>query len=105
MPGIEQHGGSKYLRTIHAAIMPKESGALVPEIKVDVYCVLKAFNVHCPATQHAIKKLLCAGLRNKADRMTDLKEAIMAMDRAVDLEECRQQRENLQKNLEEKNQR
>lgn len=49
---ITDHGGSNYLRTIHPADGQGES------IKVDVYCVLEAFGVTCPARQHATKKLL-----------------------------------------------
>lgn len=50
---------------------------------VDVYSVLKAFNVTCPATQHAIKKLLCDGVRGKGDKERDLEEAIVAIRRAI----------------------
>lgn len=41
----------------------------------DVYSVLEAFQVTCPARQHAIKKLLCAGLRGKGDSLQDLRVA------------------------------
>jgi len=52
---------------------------------VDVYSVLVAFNVTCPATAHAIKKLLCAGIRGKGDKQQDLKEAIIAIERAIEI--------------------
>lgn len=52
---------------------------------IDVYDVLKAFRVECHATGHAIKKLLCAGSRGHKDKETDLKEAIAAIERAIDL--------------------
>lgn len=52
---------------------------------VDVYDVLKAFNVTCPATQHAVKKLLCSGLRGHKDLQTDLIEAKESIVRAVEL--------------------
>lgn len=55
----------------------------------DVYQVLEAFAVTCPARQHAIKKLLCAGLRGKGDAMQDLQDAVVACQRAVDLEKQR----------------
>lgn len=58
--------------------------------EVDVYAVLDAFNVVCPARQHAIKKLLCAGLRGKGDSIQDLKETYQAMERAIGLETQRQ---------------
>ncbi len=68
---IETHVGKKYLRTIFSPVDGKS-------IRVDIYAVLEAFNVTCPARQHAIKKLLCAGLRNKGSQMQDLEEAINA---------------------------
>ena len=52
----------------------------------DVYDVLDAFGVTCPATAHAVKKLLCAGQRGHKDRLTDLQEAAAALTRAVELE-------------------
>lgn len=54
---------------------------------VDVYAVLIAFGVTCPATQHAIKKLLCAGLRGKGDKTQDLHEANDAIVRAIEIHE------------------
>lgn len=77
---IVQHEGRKYIRTIKPAV-----GGQSP-IEVDVYCVLDSFNVMCPATAHAIKKLLCAGLRSKGTRMDDLQGAMAALNRAMDLE-------------------
>ena len=52
----------------------------------DVYDVLVAFNVACPAVAHAVKKLLMAGQRGHKDRLTDLQEAAVALTRAVELE-------------------
>lgn len=52
---------------------------------LDVYDVLVAFEVTCPATAHAVKKLLMAGRRGHKDRATDLKEAILAVERAAEL--------------------
>ena len=54
---------------------------------VDVYDVLKAFDVHCPAVAHGLKKLLCPGTRGVKDRLQDLKEAKSSIDRAIELEE------------------
>lgn len=67
--------GSKYLRKI----------LLTKDNRVDVYAVLLAYEVTCPARQHAIKKLLCAGLRGKANEIQDLKEARDAIDRAIQI--------------------
>ena len=77
---ITDHGGNKYIRTINAAVG-------VGSVKVDVYAVLKAFSVTCSATQHAIKKLLCAGLRGKASKVQDLFESIDAIHRAIEMAE------------------
>ena len=74
---MTEHTGSKYLRTIR----DQQGDSAV----VDVYDVLVAFNVTCPATQHAIKKLLCAGLRGKNDTVGDLIESRDAVSRAIDL--------------------
>jgi len=70
---------------------------LVPNVAltVDVYSVLEAFNVTCPARQHAIKKLLCTGLRGKGDSIQDLTETIVAVKRALSLELERSQSHEL----------
>lgn len=71
-----QPTGSKYIRNIH-----NSNG----ELLADVYDVLKAFGVTCPARAHAIKKLLCAGLRDKGDELNDVYESIDACIRATEL--------------------
>lgn len=67
--------GSKYLREI----------SLIDGKYVDVYAVLEAFNVISPPVQHAIKKLLCAGIRGKGDELQDLQEAQDATARAIQM--------------------
>lgn len=69
---------NKYIRTI--------KGIDHGTADVDVYAVLAAFDVTCPARQHAIKKLLCAGIRGKGNAAQDLTEAGQAVDRAIGLE-------------------
>ena len=54
-------------------------------IVVDVYDVIEAFKVTCPALQHLIKKALCSGLRGHKDRGTDLVEIQDAAERAAQL--------------------
>lgn len=49
---------------------------------VDVYRVLDAFGVSDPATQHAIKKMLCTGLRGHKDYLTDLNDSIDSLQKA-----------------------
>ena len=63
---------NKYARTIYG-------------VEVDVYDVLVAWNVTCPATQHAIKKLLMPGKRGSKDKLQDLEEAGQAIERAIEL--------------------
>lgn len=82
---ISEHHGTKYLRTIYSAI---DSAS----ISVDVYAVLEAFGVTCPARQHAIKKLLCAGLRDKGNQSDDLIGAEEAVSRAIELQRNRELR-------------
>lgn len=53
--------------------------------KIDVYDILKAFSITCPARQHAIKKLLKTGERGYKDEAQDLEEAIKSIRRAIDL--------------------
>lgn len=80
---IEQHEGKKYLRKIRPAIVGG------PSIMVDVYCVCDAFGVTDASIAHAIKKLLCPGVRGKGDKLADLTGAIAALNRAVEIEQQR----------------
>lgn len=80
---ITKHEGSKYLKEIHGALPGS------PSTMVDVYAVLVAFDVTCPAIAHCIKKLLMPGQRGKGDIRADLKGAMAALNRAIDLEDKR----------------
>ena len=51
----------------------------------DVYSVLAAFEVDCPARQHAIKKLLMPGQRGAKSTLQDLDEALVSVSRAIDM--------------------
>lgn len=62
------------------------------EVTVDVYRVLDAFQVTDPAIQHALKKMLCTGLRGHKDYLTDLEDAIESLEKAKEL---RKQRDEL----------
>ena len=55
--------------------------------KVDVYCVIRAFEIKEPGIQHAIKKLLCAGEREKGSYFQDLQEAIDAITASINYEQ------------------
>jgi len=54
---------------------------------IDVYDVLKAFDVKNPALQHLIKKALCVGLRGHKDEETDLEDIIDSAIRAKQLKD------------------
>lgn len=54
---------------------------------VDVYWILKAWEVADPCVQHAIKKLLCAGARGAKSKDKDLKEARDSITRAIELDQ------------------
>lgn len=54
---------------------------------IDVYDVLVAFDVTNPATAHAVKKLLAPGQRGHKDTITDLREAMASVQRAIEIEE------------------
>ena len=74
--------GSKYHRTIRQTL-PGDTHGLA--LTVDVYDVLRAFGVSCPAAQHAIKKLLCPGLRGSKSAAQDIEEAANSCRRAIEL--------------------
>jgi len=57
-----------------------------PGVSVDVYDVLKAFKVTCPAMTHAIKKCLAPGQRGVKDSIQDKQEAIASIQRSIELE-------------------
>lgn len=69
---------NKYLRQVRAVDGPSY-------VTADVYSVLTAFGVTCPAVQHAAKKLLCAGIRGHKGTLQDLTEARQALDRAIQM--------------------
>lgn len=71
----------KYVKQIKSSLYDEGRD----QISVDVYDVLVAFNVTCPAIQHALKKLLCPGQRGTKDAMQDLQEARFSIDRAMQL--------------------
>lgn len=52
---------------------------------LDIYDILKAYDVRCPALQHLIKKALMAGQRGHKDTLTDLNEVLIAAERAIEL--------------------
>jgi hypothetical protein len=73
---------SRYTRQITQTLADEDQGFT---ISVDVYDVLRAFSVTDPAIQHAVKKLLCTGIRGHKDTRQDLQEAIQSIQRALDV--------------------
>lgn len=67
--------GNKYHRTI--------TGQSEETAVIDIYDILNAFPRDCPAQQHALKKLLCPGLRGKGSEVADLEECRDALDKAI----------------------
>ena len=53
--------------------------------KIDVYMVLKLFNVTDPCLQHIAKKALCAGKRGHKDFKKDLRDILDTAKRAVEI--------------------
>ena len=72
---------NKYLKKITAK---DDEGSY--EFHVDIYDVLQAWQVTNPAIQHAIKKLLQPGQRGHKTRAEDLQEALVSIERAIELE-------------------
>jgi len=58
----------------------------IKNINIDVYDVLVAFDVTCPAMQHAIKKCLMSGQRGYKDTRQDKREAIQSIERSIQLD-------------------
>lgn len=54
---------------------------------IDVYRLLEMFEVSNPAIQHAVKKLLVAGGRGHKDLEKDVKEAIVSLNRWIEMRE------------------
>jgi len=52
---------------------------------IDVYRTLEIFGVTSPAIQHAIKKLLVPGRRGSKDVRKDLSEAVVSINRAIEM--------------------
>lgn len=66
--------GDKYHRTIY--------GLCGTPVKVDVYRVSDAFPTGSSSIDHAVKKMLCAGLRGHKDKLTDIDNAIESLQAA-----------------------
>ena len=91
------------MKQIVEALMNKKEDFTVTEVKqnkyhriingkngnsciVDVYDVLKAFEVTNAALQHLVKKALCVGIMGHKDASEDLQDIIDSAIRAKELE-------------------
>ena len=54
--------------------------------KLDIYRILKLYEVSDPCLQHAIKKLLCAGKRGVKNQIQDINEAILSLKRLLEMQ-------------------
>ena len=62
--------------------------------RVDVYDVLQAFNVTCPAMAHGVKKCLAPGQRGVKDSIQDKNEAISSINRSIEMEQLKLKGDN-----------
>lgn len=63
----------------------KYSREIKPNVFIDVYDVLRAFEVTDPCLSHLAKKALCAGLRGHKDRLQDLEDIKASIERAIEM--------------------
>ena len=54
--------------------------------KLDIYRILKLYEVSDPCLSHAIKKLLCAEKRGVKNQTQDINEAILSLKRFVEMQ-------------------
>ena len=54
--------------------------------KLDIYRILKLYEVNDPCLQHAIKKLLCAGKRGLKPQTQDINEAMQSLQRFLEMQ-------------------
>src|ERR1017187_1524795 len=54
--------------------------------EIDVYRVLALFAVTNPCLQHAVKKILCCGVRGLKDSEKDVAEAIISLQRFQEMQ-------------------
>lgn len=54
--------------------------------KLDIYRILKLYNVCDPCLQHCIKKLLCAGKRGVKNQTQDINEAMQSLQRFLEMQ-------------------
>lgn len=77
---------NKYMRKIKSFESHDINGSPIEiDVWVDVYDVIKAFNVTSGPMQHALKKVLCAGERGHKDLLEDLNDIIVCVEREIEM--------------------
>lgn len=77
---------NKYMRKIKSFESHDINGSPIEiDVWVDVYDVIKAFNVTSGPMQHALKKVLCAGERGHKDLLEDLNNIIASVEREIEM--------------------
>ena len=77
---------NKYMRKIKSFESHDINGSPIEiDVWVDVYDVIKAFNVTSGPMQHALKKVLCAGERGHKDLLEDLNDIIVCAEREIEM--------------------
>jgi hypothetical protein len=93
---VEELSAKTDMEKYHRKIKTDQCPACYVEInvEVDVYDVLSAFEVNNPAVAHAVKKLLAPGKRGFKSTIEDLKEAVVSINRGIDLEKQNERKAN-----------
>ena len=86
IPDIKAPRPNKYMRKIKTFESHDINGSPIEiDVWVDVYDVIKAFNVTSGPMQHALKKVLCAGERGHKDLLEDLNDIIASVEREIEM--------------------
>lgn len=88
---LETENGKEFMNNLKPEVKPKETKhehyfKNVSQLdKIDVYAVLRLFEVTDPCIQHAVKKLLCTGKRGHKDFQKDIQDSIDSLVRCQEL--------------------
>ena len=81
---IKNRNIQESLRLLFEACGAKKSVRMMKDW-TDVHGICDAFNIKGSAILHAVKKLMCVGIRGHKDEKTDLEEIISALSRAYNI--------------------
>ena len=88
---LESEDGKEFMKNLKPDVKPKESKHqhyfkdVSNLYHIDVYAVLRLFEVTDPCIQHAVKKLLCTGKRGHKDFQKDIQDSIDSLVRCQEL--------------------